>query len=58
MIKQIKTEKEYDTALKKLHAYIRNPPENGTAEADDAENLAMLIESYERIHHVIHHSFY
>ncbi len=53
MTKRIKTENEYDAALKKLHAYIRNPPIKGTAEADDAENLAMLIESYERIHHVI-----
>ena len=53
MIKLIKTEEEYDAALKILHAYIRNPPVIGSPEADEAEVLAMLIESYESIHHAM-----
>jgi HTH-type transcriptional regulator / antitoxin HigA len=53
MIKPIKTEEEYDAALKKIHAYIRNPPIIGSDEADEAEVLAMLIESYESIHYPI-----
>ena len=53
MIKPIKTEAEYQLALKKIHAYIRNYPDVGSDEADEAEVLAMLVESYEKIHHPI-----
>jgi HTH-type transcriptional regulator / antitoxin HigA len=53
MIRPIKTELEYDVALKKIHAYIRNPPVIGSDEADEAALLAMVIESYESIHHAI-----
>ena len=53
MIKQIKTEKEYDAALKKLHAYIHNPPISGSNEANEAEVLAKVIESYENIYYLI-----
>ena len=51
MIKPIKTEAEYQLALKKIHAYIRNYPDVGSDEADEAEVLAMLVESYEKIHY-------
>ncbi|MFZ5784650.1 MAG: helix-turn-helix domain-containing protein [Pseudomonadota bacterium] len=47
-LKPIRSEAEYDVALKAIERYFRKPPKKGTAEADRFDMLAMLIEAYER----------
>lgn len=47
-LKPIRSEAEYDVALKAIERYFRKPPKKGTAEADRFDLLAMLIEAYER----------
>ena len=50
-IKLIKTEKDYQTALKRFEKIF--DAKEGTSEGDEAELLAVLIESYEEIHYSI-----
>ncbi len=50
-IKPIKTEKEYDSTLTRLDEIFDAIP--GTAEGDEAEILALLIEDYENKYHFI-----
>jgi HTH-type transcriptional regulator/antitoxin HigA len=49
-IKPIRTETEYDTALKEIASYFENEPEPGSPEADRFELLALVIDAYESKH--------
>jgi HTH-type transcriptional regulator / antitoxin HigA len=53
MIKPIRTDEEYEFALTKLHRFIRQGYVEGTAEADEADVLSILIHSYEEEHYPI-----
>lgn len=48
-LKPIRSEAEYDVALKAIERYFNVPPKKGTADADRFDMLAMLIEAYERV---------
>lgn len=50
MKKIIKTQREYDTALEELEKLMLSSPEEGSAEGDELELLAFLIEAYEDEH--------
>ncbi len=50
-IKPIRSEQDYDEALARLEAIFDAPAD--TAEGDEAEILALLIENYENEHHFI-----
>jgi HTH-type transcriptional regulator/antitoxin HigA len=52
-LKPIRTEAEYDNALRTVSLYFDNEPELGTPEADQFEILLILIEAYEAKHHAI-----
>jgi len=52
-LKPIRTEVEYDAALRQASAYFENEPEPGTKAGDRFEVLVMLIEAYEAKHHSI-----
>lgn len=47
-LKPIRTEADYNTALKAIERYFDKPPRRGSAEADRFDILATLIEAYER----------
>ncbi len=46
-LKPIRSEFDYDMALKAIERYFNKPPKKGTAEADLFDVLATLIEAYE-----------
>lgn len=46
-IRPIKSEKDYDWALKEIEPYFEHEPRKGTPEADRFDILATLIEAYE-----------
>jgi len=46
----IRTEAQYDAALKAIGRYFDSPPPKGTVDADMFDNLAALIEAYEQEH--------
>jgi len=46
-IRPIRTEADYDWALKEVQQYFENEPEPGTAAADRFDVLSALIETYE-----------
>lgn len=46
-IRPIRTESDYDWALKEIEQYFGNEPRRGTAAADRFDVLAALIEAYE-----------
>ena len=48
-LKPIRSEAEYDAALRAIERYFNKPPRKGTPEADRFDMLAMLIEAYERV---------
>ena len=48
-LKPIRSEIDYDVALKAIERYFNKPPKKGTAEADRFDVLATLIEAYERV---------
>src|SRR5436190_22846316 len=50
-VKLIKTEKDYQQALKKFEKFFDAP--KGTKEGDQAEVLSILIEKYEKEHYAI-----
>lgn len=50
-IKLIKTERDYQKALKKLESIFDAPV--GTPESDEADVLALLIDEYEKKHYLI-----
>lgn len=47
-IKPIRTEADYDAALRAIEKYFDRPPRKGTPDADRFDVLATLIEAYER----------
>jgi HTH-type transcriptional regulator / antitoxin HigA len=48
MIRPLRSEADYDAALKEIESYFENEPEPGTAAADRFDLLALVIEDYER----------
>jgi HTH-type transcriptional regulator/antitoxin HigA len=49
-IRPIRTEADYDWALKEIEHYFAREPKRGTPEADRFDVLAALIEAYEAKH--------
>jgi hypothetical protein len=49
-IRAIRTEADYDAALKEIEQYFEMVPETGTLEASRFDVLAALIGAYERVH--------
>jgi HTH-type transcriptional regulator / antitoxin HigA len=47
-LKPIRTEADYNAALKAIERYFDKPPRRGTPEADTFDILGTLIEAYER----------
>jgi HTH-type transcriptional regulator / antitoxin HigA len=48
VIRPIRSEADYDTALEEIERYFENEPEPGTPEANRFDLLALIIEDYER----------
>jgi HTH-type transcriptional regulator/antitoxin HigA len=48
MIRPVRSEAEYDAAIKEVERYFENEPKPGTAEADRFDLLTLIIEDYER----------
>mgnify|MGYP000385424483 CR=1 FL=1 len=48
LIRPIRSEADYDAALGEIERYFENEPKPGTAEADQFDLLALVIEDYER----------
>lgn len=55
-IRPIRTEADYQWALREIEQYFDREPARGTAEADRLEVLADLIEAYESRHWPIQHA--
>lgn len=49
-IRPVRTEADYDWALKEIEPYFEREPKRGTPEADRFDVLATLIEAYEAKH--------
>lgn len=49
-IRPIRTETDYESALREIEPYFDQEPEPGSPEADRFDVLAALIEAYEREH--------
>ncbi len=47
-IRPLKSEADYDAALKEIERYFEHEPEPGTPEGDRFDLLALVIEDYER----------
>ena len=48
MIRPLRSEDDYDAALKEIERYFEDEPKLGTQEADRFDLLALIIEDYER----------
>ena len=48
MIRPIRSEADYDAALKAIERYFEHEPKPGTPDADRFDLLALIIEDYER----------
>ena len=48
MIRPLRSEAEYDAALKEIERYFENEPKPGTPEADRFDLVALIVEDYER----------
>jgi HTH-type transcriptional regulator/antitoxin HigA len=48
MIRPLRSEADYDAALKEIERYFENEPKPGTLQADRFDLLALIIEDYER----------
>ena len=48
MIKPIRTDADYNAALKAIEGYFAKPPRRGTVDAARFDDLAALIEAYEK----------
>lgn len=48
MIRPLRSEADYDGALKEIERYFENEPKPGSSEADHFDLLALIIEDYER----------
>jgi HTH-type transcriptional regulator/antitoxin HigA len=49
-IRLLRSEADYDAALKEIERYFDREPEPGSADADRFDLLALVIEDYERRH--------
>ena len=49
-IKPLRTEADYDWALKQIAPYFEREPKKGSIEADRFDILSVLIEAYENTH--------
>jgi HTH-type transcriptional regulator/antitoxin HigA len=45
MIRPLRSEADYDEALKEIERYFENEPKPGTLEADQFDLLALIIEA-------------
>ena len=52
-IHPIRTESDYETALRMISAYVDNEPEPGSEDGDRFEILVTLVEAYEAKHYPI-----
>jgi len=52
-IKVLKTEQEYDAALKEIEKIFDDAPKKNTPDGDKFELLGMVIENYEEAHYPI-----
>ena len=52
-IRPIRTEGDYEAALREVSAYFDNQPDAGTADGDRFEILLTLVEAYESKHYPI-----
>jgi HTH-type transcriptional regulator/antitoxin HigA len=50
IIRPLRSEGDYDGALKEVERYFENEPKPGTPEADRFDLLALIIDDYERKH--------
>ena len=50
VIRPLRSEADYNAALKEIEKYFENEPKPGTREADRFDLLALIIEDYERKH--------
>ena len=50
MIRPLRTEADYESALEEIELYFENEPTAGSPEADRFDLLALIIEDYERKH--------
>jgi HTH-type transcriptional regulator/antitoxin HigA len=50
MIRPLRTEADYESALEEIELYFENEPTGGSPEADRFDLLALIIEDYERKH--------
>jgi HTH-type transcriptional regulator / antitoxin HigA len=48
MIRPIRSEADYEAAVKEIERYFENEPKPGTPEGDRFDRLALIIEDYER----------
>jgi HTH-type transcriptional regulator / antitoxin HigA len=48
MIRPLRSEADYDVALREIARYFEDEPKPGTSEADRFDLLALVIEDYER----------
>jgi antitoxin component HigA of HigAB toxin-antitoxin module len=48
IIRPLRSEDDYDAALKEIERYLESEPKPGTSEADHFDLLALVIEDYER----------
>ena len=53
MLRPIRTEKQYESALAKAYRLMQRDPRPGSVESDELDVLAMLIERYEAVRHPI-----
>ncbi|HNR55954.1 MAG TPA: transcriptional regulator [Flavobacteriales bacterium] len=52
-VKPIRTKKEHKEALLRVQELLDLDPEEGTAQSDELELLAMVVEEYEDAHHPV-----
>lgn len=50
IIRPLRSEADYDSALEEIERYFEKEPESGTSEADRFDLLALVIEDYEKKH--------
>jgi HTH-type transcriptional regulator/antitoxin HigA len=50
MIRPLRSESDYDAALKEIERYFESEPKPGTPEGDRFDLLALVVEDYERKH--------
>lgn len=48
IVRPLRSQSDYETALKEIERYFEDEPKHGTPEADRFDLLALIIEDYER----------